>query len=230
MSGLLSTPLLWLAVTLIVFEAADVLSRRSGRHPMCHPVLLATPVLIAILIATRTPYPVYRAATAALSFLLGPAVVGLAVPIWARRALIRRLAFPIAATLGVGALTAIVSAVGVLWLFGAPHELLATIAPRATTTPVAMDMAAQIGGIPSLAAIIVIFAGIFGAMTATPIFNALKIADYRARGFAVGISAHGVGTARAFQVNDTAGAFASLAMALNAVFTCVLLSLFALLA
>lgn len=229
MTDLLTTPIFWLTVTLIVFEAADSVSRRSGRHPLCHPVLLATPALIAALLATRTAYPVYSNATQALSFLLGPAVVGLAVPIWRQRALIRRQAFPIALALAAGAATAIASAVGVLWLFGAPRAVLASIAPRAVTTPVAMAVASQLGGIPSLAAAIVLFAGVVGAMTATPLFNRMEIHDYRARGFAVGVSAHGIGTARAFQVDSTAGAFAGLGMALNAVATAALLSVLALL-
>ena len=229
MTDLLTTPIFWLTVTLTVFEAADIVSRRSGRHPLCHPVLLATPALIGLLLATRTAYPVYSNATQALSFMLGPAVVGLAVPIWRQRALIRRQAFPIALALAAGATTAIASAVGVLWLFGAPRTILASIAPRAGTTPVAMAVASQLGGIPSLAAAIVLFAGVVGAMTATPLFNRMEIHDYRARGFAVGVSAHGIGTARAFQVDSTAGAFAGLGMALNAVATAALLSVLALL-
>jgi putative effector of murein hydrolase len=229
MNDLLSTPILWLAVTCLIFEGADTLSRRSGRHPLCHPVLLATPVLIGLLLVTHTAYPVYRDATQALVFLLGPGVVGLAVPIWSRRALIARMALPIALALGAGAVTAIVSAVGILMAFGAPRAMLATIAPRATTTPVAMAVAGQLGGIPSLAAAIVLSAGVLGAMVATPLFNALGVRDYRARGFAAGVSAHGFGAARAFQVDPLAGTFASLGMAMNAVATASLLSILALL-
>lgn len=231
MSGapLLTTPLLWLAATVGVFAAFDVLSRRSGRHPLCHPVLWSTPVLIALLLVSGTPYETYRAATMPLSILLGPAVVGLAVPIWRERARIRRLALPVTLALGAGAVTSIVSAVGIMALLGAPRAILASIAPRATTTPVAMDVAGQIGGIPSLAAVIVLFAGVVGAMIATPLLNAVGVRDYRARGFAVGVAAHGVGAARAFQVDETAGAMASLGMALNAVTTAALLSILALL-
>lgn len=227
MSAIATTPLLWLTVTLIVFAGADHVSMRSNRHPLCHPVLLATPVLIAALVASGTPYPVYRDATASLAFLLGPAVVGLAVPVWARRALIRRLAAPIALALAAGATTAIASAVGILWLFGAPPVLLASIAPRATTTPVAMALAQTLHGIPPLAAVLVLTAGVIGAMTATPLFDRMGIRDYRARGFAIGVSAHGFGAARAFQVSEAGGAFASLAMALNAIATAALLSLLA---
>lgn len=224
MNGLLTTQAFWLAVTLLVFEGADRLSRRSGRHPLCHPVLLATPVIIVVLLLTHTPYATYASATSVLAFLLGPAVVGLAVPIWGRAKLIRQLALPITLALSAGAVTAIVSAVGILSLFGAPHDILASIAPRATTTPVAMQMASELGGVPALAAIIVLFAGVVGAMTATPIFNRLGIRDYRARGLAIGVTAHGFGAARAFQVDPTAGAFASLGMALNAIITCIILS------
>lgn len=226
---LLATPLLWLTVTLGVFEVADTVSRRSTRHPLCHPVLWATPVLIGLLLATGTPYATYKAATMPLSFLLGPAVVGLAVPVWEERARIRRLAVPIALALGAGAITSIISAVGVLWLFGAPSEILASIAPRATTTPVAMAIAGLLGGVPALAAVIVLFAGVVGAMIATPLLNALGMKDYRARGFATGIAAHGIGAARAFQVDATAGALASLGMALNAVATAALLGVLSIL-
>ncbi|AKH41989.1 putative murein hydrolase (TIGR00659 family) [Altererythrobacter atlanticus] len=229
LASILQSQLLWLAVTLVVFDMAERISRRSKRHPLCHPVLLSVPVLIGILLATDTPYPVYLSGTGFLGFLLGPAVVGLAVPIWHQRALIRRLALPITLSLLGGSITAIVSAVGILSLFGAPQEILASIAPRASTTPVAMAMADQLGGIPALAAVIVLIAGVSGGVTVTPLFNAMGITDYRARGFAVGVSSHGFGAARAFQVDPTAGAFASLGMALNALATASLLSILALL-
>ncbi|MCJ2184645.1 LrgB family protein [Novosphingobium sp. 1949] len=227
LSALVATPLFWLALTVGVFEAFDILSRKSGRHPLCHPVLWTTPVLIGLLWATGTDYAAYKADTFLLSFLLGPSVVGLAVPIWAQRERITRLAVPIALSLTAGAITSIACAVGILSLFGAPRAILASIAPRATTTPVAMAIADQLGGIPALAAVIVLFAGCVGSMSATPLLNAFRFDDYRSRGFALGVSAHGFGAARAFQVNDTAGAFASLGMALNAVMTALLLSLVA---
>lgn len=227
--SLQTTPLLWLTTTLLVFEGADRLSKRSNRHPLCHPVLTATPVLIAILLATRTPYPVYAKHTAMLSFLLGPATVGLAVPLWRNRALVRRVAVPLLLALFAGSLTAIASVTGIVWAFGGTAQILATVAPRSVTTPVAMALATQLGGIPALAAVVVLIAGVFGAMIATPLLNALRIADYRVRGFAAGVSAHGIGTARAFQVSELGGTFAGIGMALNAVMTALLLTLWAVL-
>ena len=219
--------LLWMAATLLVFAGFDRVSKRFGRPPLLHPVLWSVPVLMAALWATRTPYAVYADATRFITFLLGPAVVCMAVPIWAQRATIRRLALPVGLALMAGSLTAIVSAVGIVWAFGAPEAVLASMAPRAATSPVGMAVAETLGGIPALAAVIIVFSGVLGAMIATPLMNAMRMRDYRVRGFAVGVSAHGVGSARAFQVSKVAGAYAGLGMALNAVMTTVLLSIFA---
>jgi putative effector of murein hydrolase len=84
---------------------------------------------------------------------------------------------------------------------------------------VALGISEAIGGIPTLTAVLVILTGIIGAMTVTPLMNLMKVSDWQARGFAVGVAAHGIGTARAFQVNPTAGAYAGIAMALNALLT-----------
>ena len=220
----LFTTLIWLSVTVVTFWAMDRMVQKIGRPPLLHPVLLSTPVIIAALIASRTPYVTYASATGMITFLLGPTVVSMAVPIWANRRTIARLAVPITLALMAGAVTAIVSSVGIVWMFGAPEQVMASIAPRATTTPVGMAISQTLGGIPALTAVIVIFAGVFGAMLATPLLNLLGIRDWRARGFAVGVSAHGAGAARAFEVSPTAGAYAGVGMALNAVLTAALLS------
>lgn len=219
--------LIWMSVTVVAFWLMDRLASHLGRPPLLHPVLLSTPVIIAVLMLTDTAYEDYAAATAMITFLLGPTVVSMAVPIWANRVTIRRLAVPITLALVAGAVTAIVTSVGIVWLFGAPEDIMASIAPRATTTPVGMAISQTLGGIPALTAVIVIFAGVFGAILATPLLDLLRIRDRRARGFAVGVAAHGVGAARAFQVSPTAGAYAGVGMALNALLTAALLSLIA---
>lgn len=225
---LLHMPLLWITATLLVFEGADRISRRSNRHPLAHPVLMSVPVLAAILYATGTPYRTYAQGTATLTFLLGPATVALAVPLWRNWPLVRRSGKAVLAALLAGSVTAIGSAVAIGWAFGASPRVLATLAPHSATTPVGMAVADSIGGIPALAAVAILTTGIFGAMVATPLLDRLNITDPRARGFAVGVTAHGLGTARAFQVSETAGTFAGMAMALNAAMTALLLSLVAL--
>lgn len=228
LASLVQTSLLWIAVTLLVFEGADRISRRSNRHPIAHPVLMSVPVLVAILWATGTSYRTYAQGTATLTFLLGPATVALGVPLWRNWPLVRRSGKAVLAASLAGSVTAIASAVAIGWAFGASPTVLATLAPHSATTPVGMAIAQGIGGIPALAAVAILTTGIFGAMVATPLLDRLKIADPRARGFAVGVAAHGLGTARAFQVSETAGTFAGMAMALNAAMTALLLSLVAL--
>ena len=119
-------------------------------------------------------------------------------------------------------MTAMLSAVGIAWVLGVRGETLLSLAPKSATAPVAMGVSEAIGGSPTLTAVLVILTGIVGAIVATPLLNAIRITDWRARGFAVGVAAHGIGTARAFQVHPTAGAFAGIGMGLNALVTAVL--------
>jgi putative effector of murein hydrolase len=121
-----------------------------------------------------------------------------------------------------GSVTAIVSAVVVAWALGASRETLASLAPKSVTTPIAMAVSERLGGLPSLTAALVILTGIVGAMTATPLLDVLGIRDWRARGFGIGVAAHGIGTARAFQVDQLAGTFAGIAMGLNGLVTALL--------
>ncbi|HSM43009.1 MAG TPA: LrgB family protein, partial [Afifellaceae bacterium] len=177
---------------------------------------------IGLLSLTATDYPVYFEGAQFVHFLLGPATVALAVPLWRNGAAVRRSLLPIAAALVAGSLTAVASALAVAWLLGAPGPVLASLAPKSVTAPIAMGLAEQLGGIPSLSAVLVIATGILGAVIVTPLMNALRIRDFAARGFAVGVTSHGIGTARAFQVNELAGTFAGIGMGLNGAVTALI--------
>ncbi len=217
-----ATPLLWLTATLAAYEAGAWIFGRFGRHPLLNPVLIAVAVLIAVLAATGTPYETYFDGAQFVHFLLGPATVALAVPLFENRAHVRAALLPMLAALAAGSLTAIVSAVAIARLLGARGETLASMAPKSVTTPIAMAISEQIGGLPSLTAAFVIATGICGAVIATPLLNLLRLRDYRARGFAAGLAAHGLGTARAFQMDEMAGTFAGIALALNGLATSLL--------
>lgn len=217
-----TTPLLWLTVTLVVWVGADRLAAVSGRHPLVNPVLLSILVVALVLGLTGTPYRVYFEGAQFVHFLLGPATVALAVPLFRARGRVRRNLVPIAAALLVGSLTAIGTAVGTGMALGLPREALLALAPKSATAPVAMGIAEALGGDPALTAVLVILTGILGAIVVTPLMNRLGIRDYAARGFAVGLTSHGIGTARAFSVDSVAGTFAGIAMALNAVATTVI--------
>ncbi len=217
-----TTPLLWLTVTLVVWVGADRLAARSGRHPLANPVLVSILVVAVVLALTATPYAVYFEGAQFVHFLLGPATVALAVPLFRARARIRKSLLPIVVALVAGSLTAILSAVGVGMALGLPHEALVALAPKSATAPVAMGIAEALGGDPALTAVLVILTGILGAIVVTPLMNRLGIRDYEARGFAVGLASHGIGTARAFSVDSLAGTFAGIAMAMNAVATALI--------
>ncbi len=220
-----ATPLLWLTATLLAYLAAHWLYTRARLNPLLNPVALSVALLIGLLLATGTDYRTYFDGAQFVHFLLGPATVALAVPLYQNFKIVRRALLPMAAALLAGSLTAVISAVGIAYALGASRETLASLAPKSVTTPIAMGIAEGIGGLPSLTAVLVILTGIIGAMTVTPLLNLLDIKDWRARGFAVGVAAHGIGTARAFQVNELAGTFAGIAMALNGAATALLVPL-----
>ena len=219
---LAASPLLWLTLTIGVFLAAQRAAKVSRYHPLVNPVLITIIVIVLVLQLTGTSYGVYFDGAQFIHFILGPATVALAVPLYRSRKLIRASLAPIMATLAVGAPFAIVSATGIAALLGAEHGILLALVPKSVTAGIAVGIAGEIGGEPALTAVMVIATGILGALIVTPLMNALKITDYAARGFAAGLTSHGIGTARAFQVNQTAGAFAGLAMALNGMLTAVL--------
>jgi len=218
-------PLLWLTATLLAYAAGDALSRASGRSPIVNPVLIAVVLLAGTLALTGTSYADYFEGAKFVHFMLGPATVCLAAPLFVNLRRMRAAALPMAAALIAGSLTAIGSALGLAWALGVRGEALLSIAPKSATAPVAMGVSEAIGGSPTLTAVLVILTGITGAIIAAPVLNALRIRDWRARGFATGVAAHGIGTARALQVNETAGAFSGVGMGLNALLTAILVPL-----
>lgn len=215
-------PLLWLTATLVAYAIGDRLSQASGRMPLVNPVLIAVLILAALLIATGTSYETYFNGAKFVHFMLGPATVALAVPLYVNLKHLRATLWPMLAALFAGSVTAIVSVIVIAKAFGVTGTELISLAPKSVTAPVAMGISESVGGSPTLTAVMVILTGITGAVIATPLLNLLRIKDWRARGFAIGISAHGIGTARALQVNQTAGAFSGIGMGLNALITAVL--------
>lgn len=218
-----ATPLLGLTVTLVVYSLAFQIYRRFSFNPLANPVALSIVLLATLLWATQTPYAVYFEGAQFVHFLLGPATVALAVPLFEQLARLKRLWLPLLGALVVGTLAATLSAVGLASLLGASRATLASLAPKSVTTPVAMGIAEQLGGLPSLTAVLVVSTGIVGAATGRFLFDAMRIRDPSVRGFALGTAAHGIGTARAFQVSEEMGAFAGLAMGLAALFSALVL-------
>jgi len=218
-------PLLWLTATLGAYVLGHALHRWSGGSPLVNSVALAIALLVGLLWFTGTAYSTYFAGAQFVHFLLGPATVLLAVPLYRNFRQVRRLLVPMAGALLAGSITAILSAVAVAAWLGASTETIVSLAPKSATTPIAMGIAEELGGLASLTAVLVILTGILGAMVVTPLLNAFRVKDAAARGFAVGVAAHGIGAARAFQESQLAGTFAGIAMALNALLTALLVPL-----
>jgi predicted murein hydrolase (TIGR00659 family) len=220
-----TTPLLGLTVTLLAYQAAYWIYRRLGMNPLANPVALSVAFLVGLLWLTGTPYQTYFDGAQFVHFLLGPATVALAVPLYANLGTLKKNLVPVLGALLAGSLVAALSAVGIGWLLGADRVTLLSMAPKSVTTPIAMGIAEKLGGLPSLTAVLVVCTGIVGAVLARGTLNLLRIHDHAVRGFAVGVAAHGIGTARAFQVSETMGAFAGLGMGLNGLLSAFLFPL-----
>jgi predicted murein hydrolase (TIGR00659 family) len=216
---LAATPLLGLTMTLFAYLIAQGIYARAKFNPLANPVLIAVALVVAVLSMTHTPYQTYFQGAQFVHFLLGPATVALALPLYRQLPKLRRAAVPLAGGLIAGSLTAIISATVVAIMFGVPRVTVISLAPKSATTPIAMAIAERLGGLPSLTAVLVICTGVFGAVSARTILNVLRIEEPEVRGFALGVASHGIGTARAFQVSDEMGAFAGLGMGLNGLFT-----------
>ena len=220
-----ASPLLALTLTLAAYQFGFWIYRKGKLNPLLNPVLIAVIVLVSVLLITKTDYATYFEGAQFVHFLLGPATVALALPLYRQIERVKKSAFAIAVSILAGSLTAAFSAVGIAWALGATRETLISLAPKSVTAPVAMGISEQLGGLPSLTAVLVILTGIVGAAFGPLLLNLIGVKDMAARGLAIGTASHGIGTARAFQVSELAGAFSGLAMGLNALATAILLPL-----
>ena len=224
-SALAEQPVIEIGATVFAFVAATHLHRRSGGHPLLNPTLVAILIVAVGLKLAGISYDTYLRGAGFIHFLLGPAVVLLAVPLFRQTALIRASGRLLAAALAVGLPAGVVSAVGIAWLLGARTETLLSLAPKSVTTGIAIGISEKIGGIPALTAVLVIMTGIVGAVFGPMVTKIVGVQDPRAIGLAMGIASHGIGTARALQMSEVAGAFSGLGMGLNGVLTAVLVPL-----
>lgn len=222
-----TTPLLGLVATLAVYRGAVEISRTLHHHALANPVLIAIVVLALLLLTTGTPYSAYFQGAQYIHFLLGPATVALAVPMHANLRRIRHSASAVLPAIFAGSLTAAASAMLLARLFGAPREVVLSLAPKSVTTPIAMGVAEQIGGQPSLAAVFVLITGLAAGVMIGPAMRLARVTDWRAQGLAAGTAGHGLATARMLLISETAGAFGGLAIGLNGIMTAILVPLLA---
>jgi predicted murein hydrolase (TIGR00659 family) len=199
-----------------------MLWQKAGRPALLNPVLVATTLVATALVVLEMTYEDYLLQAQPIDEALALLIVLLAVPLCRQFRLIRTAGPAIVAALFIGSTVALATAVVLPATAGAGHDLIATIAPKSATTAVAVEVAEGLGGASGLTAVIVISTGIFGAAFGPAILELGGVRDDRARGFALGVASHAIGTARAFQISETAGAFASVGMILNALLTMAL--------
>jgi predicted murein hydrolase (TIGR00659 family) len=211
-----------IAVTLAVFHVFSELHARKKAF-YTNPVLLSIIVIALLLKLCNFSYSSYMESALFLKFLLGPAVVSLAVPVYKNRELILEYSREIALGVLVGGTTAMLSAYWIASIFDASSSVLRSIAPKSVTTAIAIGVSAKIGGIPPLTAVLVIITGLLGNAFAPELLNLFGVSDRISRGLAIGVSSHGLGTARIISEDELAGSVSGLAMALNGVLTALLL-------
>ncbi|RFA31464.1 hypothetical protein CAI21_02320 [Alkalilimnicola ehrlichii] len=218
-------PLLGILLTVLAYQLGLWINRCAGGTPVLHPVIIAIALLIGLLLLADIPYRDYFAGAQFIHFLLGPATVALAVPLFDHKEQIRRLALPLLVACTVGVVTAVGSTLLLAWLLGARVETMLSLAPKSVTTPIAIGISEQIGGIPSVAAGMVLIAGAIGCILGPILFRLFKIREHEVQGFTMGLAAHGFGTAQSFGISHQAGAFAGLALGMAGLLTAFLLPL-----
>jgi predicted murein hydrolase (TIGR00659 family) len=215
-------PLFWLTLTIGSYLIGDYLYRKSKLFPLVNPVVISITIVSLVLINLNISYERYFDGAKFIHFMLGPATVALAIPIYKKFKFIQRESLSIFISLVVGSLFAIISTFTLCKLFEINDQLLFSMLPRSATAPIAMGVSELIGGIPSVTAIITLLTGIIGASFGTFALDILKLKDMAARGFGLGLASHGIGTARAMSRNETAGVFAAVALGLNGIATAIL--------
>jgi predicted murein hydrolase (TIGR00659 family) len=215
-------PLLWIIVTLAVFMLAKKLNDWAKGSAFLHPVLVSMAIIITLLMLTGTDYDAYFSGAQFIHFLLGPATVALAIPLFDHLSRIRRLFFPVLLACVSGSITAVITVVAIGSVLGGSTEVLLSLAPKSVTSPIAIGIAEQIGGYPSLAAGLALITGVMGCLLAPLVFRLLNVKRQASQGFALGLAAHGFGTAYAMQLSTLTGAFAGLAMGLTGVLSSIL--------
>ncbi len=226
LSEFLQGSTMWgVGLTLAAF-AVGTLINRVTKKSVCNPLLLGSLVVVAVLTALRIPYAQYKASAAPVSWLLLPATVSLAVPLYEKWEILRRNAKAILAGIAAGTLTSLASVLLIGWAMGLDHTQFVTLLPKSVTTAISMDVSAELGGIASLTGAVVILTGIVGSLFGEGLFRLLRITDPMAKGVAMGTAAHAIGTSRALEMGETEGAMSGLSIAVAGIMTAILAPVF----
>lgn len=210
-----------LAITFGVYFLAKLLQKKTG-FILLNPILLAIAAIILFLKVFNISYETYNKGGQLIEFWLKPAVVALGVPLYLQLETIKKQLMPILLSQLAGCIVGIVSVVLIAKLMGASQEVILSLAPKSVTTPIAMEVTKAIGGIPALTAAVVVAVGLLGAIFGFKVLRLFKVDSPIAQGLSMGTAAHAVGTSTAMDVSRKQGAYASLGLTLNGIFTALL--------
>lgn len=212
-------PLFGIALTVLAYVFALALQQR---WKALHPLLTCSALVIAFLLVTNVPYDAYRKGGDYIVFLLGPATVALGIPLYKNAQRIRNALLPIAAGITAGSISALLLAAGLVWVLGGSRELLVTMMPKSVTSPIALEISRQAGGIPELTAVLTVLTGLIGSMFGPGLLRLAGVRDDISIGTAIGTSSHGIGTARIIRDSELAGSVSGFAMGAAAILTSLL--------
>ena len=225
LDSIISNPLFGVFITLLAFKFGQWCYKKSHQNPFLQPMIVGLFSVFLTLLTLGLSFDQYFATAQPLHLMLGPVTVALAVPLYENVQRIRAMLIPILITVLMASIITVSITIVIAWLMGAGQTTLLSLLTKSITTPIAMAVSAEIGGIPSLAAVFVIYTGIIGVIVGPSLLNKMQISDKRIRGITMGISAHAIGTARAIEEDRETGAFSALAMGLTGFITAFILPL-----
>lgn len=215
----LNQPLFGIALSVIAYAAAQLIHHRWR---WLHPLFLCSGFIILLLLSFQIPYEAYKAGGDVLTLLLGPATVALGVPIYKNFSLIKKHILSILVAITVGSLMSIASAAALVALLGGSREILLSMLPKSVSSPIAIEISRQLGGLPELTAVLTVLTGLFGSMFGKKLLTSLKLKNGIAIGVAIGTSSHGIGTARLIKDSEIQGSMSGFAMGVAGIITSVL--------
>ena len=215
----------WGTVLTVSCFALCFLVQKRIKKAWCNPLMLSTILVGAFLLLEKIPYSLYRESSSLLSWLLLPATVSLAIPLFEQWELLKKNWAAILCGICAGVITSLLCAVVLAKCFSLPTEVAVSMLPKSVTTAIGADLSAELGGIPSLSIVLIISTGIMGNILAPSVCRWLKLRSPVARGVAIGTAAHAIGTTKAMEMGDIEGAMSGLAIAVAGILTAVLMPL-----
>lgn len=222
MIDFLNTSAVWgTALTLAAFALGTFLHRKT-KAAWCNPLLWGSIFVIIVLSVLKIPYPDYKGSSAPLTYLLFPATVSLAVPLYEQWELLKKNVLAILAGIAAGVVTSVGSILLLAWLFRLDAASAVSLLPKSVTTAIGVDVSTELGGIPALTTAVIILTGIVGNLLAVSLCKLLRITNPIAKGIAIGTSSHAIGTSKALEMGQIEGAMSSLSIAVAGILTAIL--------